>query len=434
MLFTSITILLQWYSTQAQEVWELPKNETPAFNSKLHLFNKWGPDWRIEWNFTIVDATTPPYERPLEKQPWANYTNGTSCIDDKSQNQTMKPCPKDWFNVFHFSKEDNNKDREPGVWVHFWNPTKVWKMRVDLSEPHLNDSAAPDDFRLHYSWDWPEFHQKPQKAGDKHSLVLEQVLLEPLPGVNRTKSDIVIVADGKPQVNNISSRFVPRANMDIWFSDPWHLPAGEAVVKTDSLIVEYSKEWNLNTAFDCYLKEDFKLGEMKIVTYEDNCTQPAFGMVPKDGKFYARRGGSYYFSFTAYIKSVEGEYQLEMVKDTLNSSKPESNVTVVATIGLNQDIDWGPAQSTVAPATTTAPATTATTATTASTATTATTAAPARALKDAIWIQEARSKIMNAVVNMDVNDQVYVRVSKQSNPGNILLAKDFGTHFLGIKV
>jgi len=431
-LATSIIILLQWHSAQAAEGWTptAPEfevtNETSQFDNSIHLFNRWGPDWRIEWNFTIVDAKSDPYDaklRPVDQQPWAPYKN--NCTKENTTAEAgvefKGECHKYWFNVFHFSKGVQNFDREPGLWMHWYTGDKKWHMRLDLSEPHLNDTA---NFN---SWDWPDFHkvERMTDEGTNHNLTIEQVRTEPKAGVNKTLSKLVIYADGKDQNVSIPSRFVPRANMELWWSDPWHLPAGEAVVKTDSFKVYASKEWNVNMAFNCYIKGDWKGKVRDVVNYEEHdgrCfVQSTYGMLPSNGTFHARRGGNYYFSFTGYMKVEEGEFQLGMVR----AHYPTSNHTTVARIGLGAPWPTGEATEAPPPANATKPPP----------------ANKTAILRDSEGPKKmVRSMVMNAVLNLAVNDAVYIEVQKNSNPEknylveNIGGGKALGTRFLGIGV
>jgi len=415
-LIASVIIMVQWHSTQAADyIYDLPENTTSSFDHVVAIFDKWGPDWRIEWIWRVVSLAGPDDPKRPDNEtgrPWKGYEN--KCVPSVRLNTTE--CPRGWYCLWHFTKFGSplpNIDREPGVFLH-WNG-KQWLMRVDLSEPYLNETID------HASWDYPDLEKKLLKEGDRVNLTFEQVIDEAKPGVNMTSSKFKIWSNGVDQKVGIPSRFVPRAAMQLYWSDRWHLPAGEVIIKTEKFRVWYSKEWNVDTAFDCYLRADFKLGMNETVKYEQNgtgfaedCTVPAYGMFPQNGTFLARKAGKYYFTFTAAIRVEDHtEYQLEMVKWTLVKAAPKSNqadrneTTVIATIGLNQDID--------SPVPTPAP-----------------TKAPNQ--RDGIKKVEVRSKIMNAVAMLDANDQVYVRVAKQEKPGNYLVAENLGTHFVGIQV
>jgi len=203
-----------------------------ALDNVVNIFDKWGPDWRIEWTFHIVNLLGPDDpKRPAEQRPWEGYEN--KCHPAPSNKQSSK-CPKSWYNLWHFSKLGSpspNLDREPAAFLH-WNGAG-WLMRVDLTEPHLIDTMD------HNSWDIPHFGIKP--VGTEYNITFEQVMDEAKPGPNATTSKFKIWLDGVDQKVDMPSRYIPRADMQMYWSDPWYKPAGEAVVKTDEFRVWYSK-------------------------------------------------------------------------------------------------------------------------------------------------------------------------------------------------
>jgi len=196
-----------------------------SFDNVMSSFVKWGPDWRIEWTFHMVNLLGPDDpKRPEEQKPWEGYEN--KCHPSPSHQSSI--CPAGWYNLWHFSKlgsPNPNRDREPAVFLH-WDGVE-WLMRVDLTEPHLDNTID------HNSWDIPNFGTKP--VGTKYNITFEQVMDEIKPGPNATTSKFKIWLDGVDQKVDMPSRYVPRADMQMYWSDPWHKPAGDAVVKTDQL-------------------------------------------------------------------------------------------------------------------------------------------------------------------------------------------------------
>merc|ERR1711915_334434 len=106
-------------------------------------------------------------------------------------------------------------------------------MGVDLTETHLIETQN------HNWWSFPNLGKKP--VGTKINITFEQVMDEPKPGLNTTTSIFKIWLDGVDTKVDMASRYVPRADMQMYWSDPWHLPAGDAVVKTDQFRVWHTK-------------------------------------------------------------------------------------------------------------------------------------------------------------------------------------------------
>jgi len=86
-----------------------------SFDNVMSTFVKWGPDWRIEWTFHIVNLLGPDDpKRPEEQKPWEGYKN--KCHPSPSHQSSI--CPAGWYNLWHFSKlgsPNPNRDREPAV-------------------------------------------------------------------------------------------------------------------------------------------------------------------------------------------------------------------------------------------------------------------------------------------------------------------------------
>jgi len=384
------------------------ENCSIKFNNKINNFDIWGPDWYFEFHFRMPNISAPDLTK------WKDQ----KCHNGTDKNAT---CPKGWWNVFRLTKNNIDLDREPGVYLHHTN-AGTWLMRFDVTEPHLN--ATQD----HQSCDILNI-----TANHTYRVEMGQLLSQKQPGINKTVSNISFIVNGAEACGhkkpNYTSLFVARSNMDLWMSGPWHYSAQD-LITVDHFKVIPTKDYYAQTGFDCYLEKDLTVGVNStngtIITYAEPCSVDAYGMISKDGKFNARHGGKYYFSFTGYIRTNGSEYLLEMVMEdranvTITGKVTPGKIVVIATTGINDYKDWAQQPSTPAPVTTKAPGNA--------------TKMVRGAQRDSMggW-QEVKTKTMNAVVELHVNDQVYVRVANQSKPGSYLLAHKKQTHFVGIRV